>query len=137
MPRLTPLQRERAIGMAQMGANHTHIARTLGCSRVTVNNLFQRFRQTGQTSDRPRTGRPRVTTPREDRHLLTLHLRDRFLTVTSSARTALGHGVSRQTVSRRLQESGIRAYRPFRGQLLTPEHRRRRLMWSQVWIDFS
>ena len=129
MPRLTPEQRERAIGMAHMGATNAHIARTFGCSRVAINNLMQRYRQTGQTLDRPRTGRPRVTTSREDRYLRTLYLRDRFLTAASSAANALDHVVSRQTVTRRLRERGIRAYRPYTGQLLTPEHRRRRLTW--------
>ena len=129
MPRLTAQQRERALGMLGMGATHDHVAQTLGCHRVTVSRLVQRYRQTGQTTDRPRTGRPRVTTPREDRYLRTLHLRNRFLTVTSSAALALGRRVSRHTVTRRLRAFGIRAYRPFRGQRLTQAHRQRRLEW--------
>ena len=43
------------------------IERAFHCSLVTVNNRMQRYRQTGQTSDRPRTGiygcKLRVTTP--------------------------------------------------------------------------
>lgn len=132
MPRLTAEQRERAIGMVQMGATHTHVARTFGCSRVTVGNLLQRYRRTGRTLDRPRTGRPRVTTPQEDRYLRTLHLRNRFLTVTSSAGQALGRRISTHTVTRRLRAAGIRAFRPFTGQMLTAEHRRRRLRWSNT-----
>ncbi|XP_046555272.1 uncharacterized protein LOC124264565 [Haliotis rubra] len=132
MPRLTAQQRERALGMLEMGATHDHVAQTLGCHRVTVSRLVQRYRQTGQTTDRPRTGRPRVTTPREDRYLRTLHLRNRFLTVTSSAALALGRRVSRHTVTRRLRAFGIRAYRPFRGQRLTQAHRQRRLEWEVV-----
>ncbi|XP_046563761.1 uncharacterized protein LOC124272605 [Haliotis rubra] len=89
--------------MLEMGATHDHVAQTLGCHRVTVSRLVQRYRQTGQTTDRPRTGRPRVTTPREDRYLRTLHLRNRFLTVTSSAALALGRRVIRHTVTRRLR----------------------------------
>ena len=132
MPRLTVEQRERALGMVQMGATHAHIARTFGCSRVAVTNLMQRYRQTGRTADRPRTGRPRVTTPHDDRYLRTLHLRNRFLTVTSSATNALGHRVSRQTVAMRLRAHGIRAFRPYRGQLLTAQHRRLRLRWART-----
>ncbi|KAK7480887.1 hypothetical protein BaRGS_00027888, partial [Batillaria attramentaria] len=37
--------------MIEMGASHAHVARTLGCSRVSVTNLMQRFRQL----DRPPT----------------------------------------------------------------------------------
>ncbi|XP_041349340.1 uncharacterized protein LOC121368667 [Gigantopelta aegis] len=137
MPRLTPEQRERALGMIQMGTTHAHIARTFGCSRVTVTNLMQRYMQTGQTSGRPRTGRPRVTSPRDDRYLRTLHLRNRFLTVTSSAMNTLGHRVSRQTVARRLRTHGIRAYRPYRGHLLTPQHRRLRLTWARTVLRWQ
>ncbi|KAK6183161.1 hypothetical protein SNE40_010691 [Patella caerulea] len=126
MPRLTEGQRQRALGMLNMGATHVHVARTFGCSRVTVGNLVQRFRQTGRTSDRSRTGRPRV------RYFRTRHLRNRFLTVTSSARNALGRRVSPQTVARRLRTGGIRASRPFKGQLLTPENRRRRRRWANT-----
>ena len=131
MPRLTAEQRERAIGMLQLGASHSHVARIMGCSKKTITRLMTRFRTTGRTADRPRTGRPPVTTPQEDRHLRVLHLRNRFLTVTSSATTSLTQQVSRRTISRRLRRFGIRAYRPFRGVTLTHEHRRRRLAWAR------
>lgn len=137
MTRLTLQQRERAIGMIEMGATHIHVATTLGCHRTTVTRLMQRYRHSGQTSDRPRSGRPRVTTPQDDRYLRTLHLRNRFLTVTSSASNALGHRVSRRTVARRLRSHGIRAYRPFRGQLLTAEHRQRRLRWARTVLRWQ
>ncbi|XP_067687079.1 uncharacterized protein [Haliotis asinina] len=101
--------------MAQQGANNAVIARTFGCSRKTVTRLMQRLRQRGRTSDRPRSGRPRVTTPAEDRHIRTIHLRDRFVTATSTATTALEQRISRHTVYRRLRERGIRAHRPYRG----------------------
>ena len=118
--------------MSQMGATNSHIARTFGCTRQTIIRLFRRVQQTGQTADRPRSGRPRVTTPQEDRHLRVLHLRNRMLTVTSSAATALGHRISRFTVMRRLRSAGIRAYRPFRGMALTFQHRRNRLQWTRT-----
>ncbi|KAK7483347.1 hypothetical protein BaRGS_00025407 [Batillaria attramentaria] len=114
MPRLSDGQRERAIGMIEMAASHAHVARTPGYSRVSVTNLMQRFRQTGQTSNRPRSGRPRVTTHNKDRCLHIIHLRNRFLTVTSSAISAFVHRVSRRTISWRLRAHGLSAYRPLR-----------------------
>ncbi len=118
--------------MLQVGATQAHVARIMGCAKCTIVRLVRRHRQTGRTADRPRSGRPKVTTPREDRHLRLLHLRNRFLTVTSSAGNGLGHPVSRRTVSRRLRHYGIRAYRPFKGMTLTCEHRRRRLRWART-----
>lgn len=131
MARLTREERERALGMAEMGATQVQIARRFGCTPLTVSRLLQRFRQTGGTADRPRSGRPRVTTPMEDRHIRTIHLRNRFVTATSTAATALGHHISQRTVLRRLRAAGIRAYRPFRGMALTARHRLDRLRWAR------
>jgi transposase len=134
MPRLSAAQRERAIGMAQIGASSSHIAQTFGCSKQTINKLRRGFNQTGQTCDRPRSGRPKVPTRREDQYLRVLHLRNRFITMTSSASTALGHRISRSTVMRRLRAAGIRAYRPFRGMSLTRQHRINRLRWARQYV---
>ncbi len=132
MARLSQEQRERAIGMLQLGATHQHVARIFGCTRPTITRLLTRYRQTGHTVDRPRSGRPRVTNDNDDRYLRILHLRNRFLTVTSSSLTGLGHPISRRTVSRRLRRNGIRAYRPFQGMTLTRQHRLRRLRWGRT-----
>ncbi|KAK7504477.1 hypothetical protein BaRGS_00004343 [Batillaria attramentaria] len=104
MPRLTAIERERAVGMVQQGASRAAVARMFKCARITVTRLMQRLRQTGSTTDRPRRGRPLVTTPAEDRHIRVLHLRNRTITATETAATALGHRISRQTVYRRLRQ---------------------------------
>ncbi|XP_071114768.1 uncharacterized protein [Haliotis cracherodii] len=104
-----------------MGATQHQIARTFNCSQTTISKLIIRYQQTGQTQDRPRSGRPRVTTPAEDRYIRQIHLRNRCVTATS---TALGHAISRRY--------GIRAYRPFYGMALTRLHRQRRLQWART-----
>ena len=131
MPRLSALERERGIGMAMMGATTSHIARTLNCSRLTVSRLLSRYNQTGSTQDMPRSGRPRVTTAQEDRHLRTIHLRNRFLTTTSTAATALGHRISRFNVARRLRSVGICTRRPPLAMTLTRQHMQARRQWRQ------
>ncbi|XP_067682641.1 glutamate receptor ionotropic, kainate 4-like [Haliotis asinina] len=52
--------------------------------------------------------------------------------MTSSAATALQRVVSRRTVTRRLREHGIRAYRPFRGMTLTLRDRRNRRCFDRI-----
>ena len=107
------------------------MARILNCTKLTITRLIPRYRVTGRTADTPRSRRPRVTIANEDRHLRILHLRNRFLTVTSSAATGLEHVISRHTVRRRLRQHDIRAYRPFRGMTLTMQYRLRRLRWAR------
>ncbi|XP_048257532.1 uncharacterized protein LOC125383253 [Haliotis rufescens] len=92
-----------------MGATHRQISRTFNCSQTTISKLIIRYQQAGQTQDRPRSGRPRVTTPAEDRYIRQIHLRNRCVTATSAAATALGHAISRRTVLRRLRTAGTMA----------------------------
>ena len=79
-----------------------------------------RFRQTGRTNDRPRNGRPRVTSQRQERYLRLIHLRNR-ITAEDTARRTPGLAnvrISGQTVRRRLRKSGFRARRPVVGPIL-------------------
>lgn len=128
MPRLTRDEGLRAQGMLEAGMLQAEVARRLNCNRSTISRLCQRIRLTGQTHGNPRSGRPRISSLRTDRHLHLRHLRDRFLTATQTARE---FGISRQTVSRRLRERGLRCRRPYRGPILTAYHRRERLRWAR------
>ena len=78
------------------------IAQQFRCHVRTIERLQNRFRQTRTTSDRPRPGRPRVTTRCQDRHIRTTHLRNRFISATVTARTTPGthnQRISDQTVT--------------------------------------
>ena len=133
MPRLPSEHRERAIGMLQAGMTSEQVAGVMGCSSRTIRRLRERFGATGRTADRPRSGRPRVTTPGQDRYIVTSHLRYRFLTATRTAHNTPGRHINRisaQTVRNRLRERSIRADRPFVGQVLTRQHRHARMTWA-------
>ncbi|GBN79454.1 hypothetical protein AVEN_124742-1 [Araneus ventricosus] len=80
------------------------------------------------------TGRPRVTTPNEDRYLAVTAKRNRRSTASDLSRqlsSATGTTVSRQTVYRRLGHIGLYARRPVRCVPLTATHCRLRLAWSR------
>ena len=70
MPRLLQNERERAVGMFQARMTQTEIANHFNCSRMTFYKLLVRVRATGTTYDRRRSGRPRKTTLRQDRHIV-------------------------------------------------------------------
>ena len=95
----------------------------------------QLYRETGRTADRPRSGRPRVTTPSQDRYMRTSHLRDRYRMATTTARVTTGMhnpSISAQTVRNRLREAGLGACRPVVRQVLTRHHRKQRCLWAQT-----
>ena len=132
MPRLTQIQRENVIGRMQAGQRQSEIARQMHVSQSTISRLWARFQNTGSTADAARTGRPRVTTPALDRYIRQSHLRNRFLSASTTARTLPGmRRIWCQTVRNRLHDAGLTARRPYRGPVLTPHHRQARLHWAQ------
>ena len=134
MPRLLQNERKRAVGMFQAGMTQTEIANHFNCSRMTIYRLLVRVRATG-TSDRRRSGRPRETTSRQDRHVTLIHLHNRFVTAVDTARRTLGicnNIISDQTVRNRLRQSGLRSRRPLKGMELKRRHRIARLQWARA-----
>ena len=97
MIRLTEVQRQQ-------------VARHFGVHVSTIERLVRRLRETGQVADRPRSGRPRVTSQRQDRAIRLAHLRNRHLTATETAvNTIGGHNrcIHPKTVRNRLREFGL------------------------------
>ena len=137
MPRLNEDQCNNAIGRLKAGETQTHVSRVLNVSQNNISRLWDRYQQQGSTHDRPRSGRPRVTTPAQDRHIRLRHLRDRFTTATSTAAAIPGQRrISHQIVRNRLLEAGIRTRRPVKAVVLTRRHRQVRLQWvrtHRVW----
>ncbi|GFX55987.1 transposable element Tc3 transposase [Trichonephila clavipes] len=87
------------------------------------------------------SGRPRGTTPADDRYIVLQARRNRRQTAGEIARhttQATGRPISRFTVTRRLHGGGLFARRPVRCVPLTPAHRKRRFLWCrqhQNWRD--
>ena len=123
MPRLSNDECNRAVTMLLQGATQHH---------TTVHRLQGRLVQFGNTNDRSRSGRPRVTTARQNRLMRLMHLRNRTQTAVETAITTPGthnHRIHAQTVRNRLREFGIRAYRPYVGNPLTPRRGLARMQW--------
>ena len=111
-------ERNQAIGTLNSGMSATVVSRHFGCTRKTIERLRRRLRVTGNFADRPRSGRPRVTTAAGDRYIVLQHLRNRRLTAAATGRQ---YGIHSQTVRNRLRQNvqPILAYRPYFGQIST------------------
>mgnify|MGYP001546042603 CR=1 FL=1 len=135
MRKLTEIQRAKATGLADSGWSNTRIAQHMGVCKRTIARNNSRVRETGGYKDRPRSGRPRATTPREDRRVTSIALRTRFTTVkkitTSVNNARVGNQrVSQATVRRRLHAAGIRGRKPAKRIILRDHHKRARLAWA-------
>uniref|UniRef100_A0A672Z1Z5 Transposase Tc1-like domain-containing protein n=1 Tax=Sphaeramia orbicularis TaxID=375764 RepID=A0A672Z1Z5_9TELE len=134
MPRLNDNLRERAIGMLDAGLTARNVARRLQVHESTISRLRTRFRDTGTTQDRPRSGRPRVTTRNQDRHIRLAHLRDRQLSATRTALT--GANCSAITIRRHLREKGFKNKKQIQRPRLLQLHKTARLDFArehQTW----
>ena len=93
---------EGAITMLTAGMSARDIAPHFQYHKSTISRLLNRFQQTGKVTNPPRSGRPRKTTPREDRFLSTSSPSKRFL---SSLK--LGH-LLRNATGTRVYDRSVR-----------------------------
>ena len=121
-PGMTFEQRERAIGILTAGMSARDIGRHFQRHESTISRPLNRFQQTGNVADRPRTGRPCKTTPREDRFLMTSSRRNRFLSSRKLGRLlrkTTGTRVCDSTGRNRPHAARLKACRPYVGIPLT------------------
>ncbi|GFX56770.1 transposable element Tcb2 transposase [Trichonephila clavipes] len=112
---LDAFTRGRIIGKLEEGRSVTSVAAEFGIAHSIVSRLWRQFQTTGTAIRVFSSGRPRGTTPADDRR-----------------------PISRFTVARRLHGGGLFARHPVRCVTLTPAHRRRRSLWCREhrnWRD--
>nr|CAH7732621.1 unnamed protein product [Callosobruchus chinensis] len=141
MPRneLSAFHRTRIIALWQQGLSRHQIANRLNIVRSTVSRTIRRYEETGEVNSKPRTGRPTVSTRREDRYIAQLVRRERSVTVPvlrSQFQRTFNRVISTATICRRVLASGLRCRRPLRVSLLTARHRTARLQWARAHQDW-
>ena len=126
------------------GYSTTAIASKVKCSQGAVSKTLARLKETGSTDDRKRSGRPKISSSREDRHLVHLSLQDRRLTSPQLKRQwedTCGIVCSSRTVRKRLDNVGLHGRVAKKKPLLTERHKRIRLNlaeWNKIiWSDES
>ena len=133
MVRMTPAERNIALGQLQAGVAVDQVATSFGVHRTTIQRLARRFQATGTANDRPRSGRPRCTTAAQDRLIIRQHVRDPFRSAVETARNLpRANPVSAQTVINRLRSRGLRCRRPNVGLVLNAQSRAARLQWARA-----
>ncbi|GFY05741.1 transposable element Tcb2 transposase [Trichonephila clavipes] len=101
--RLPNSLRWRAVGWMEMGLSQADAARRLNVSRSVVQRLWDQYQSEDSVSRRPVPGRPRATTPAEDRFLALSARRRRTTTVPQLVADhfqASGRRISATTVNR-------------------------------------
>ncbi|GFT36555.1 transposable element Tcb2 transposase [Trichonephila clavipes] len=110
----------------------TNVAAEFGIAHSLVSRFWRQLQTTGTAIRGFSSGRPRGTTPEDDRCVVLQARRNRRQTAGEIARhttQATGRPISRFTVARRLHGGGLFVRHPVRCVPLTPDHRRRRSLW--------
>lgn len=128
----TPLSDEKKWSIVALNREHrtpSYIAENLGICRGTVYKYIKKFEETGKLDVLPRSGRPPVSTNREDNML--------YRMVRKSPTKSLNQLVSdwgvgsRQTISKRLIEKGLLSHKMVEKPVLTKKSQQSRLEWCK------
>ncbi|GFW53482.1 transposable element Tcb2 transposase [Trichonephila clavipes] len=60
----------RIVGMMESSRSQTEVSRILNVDQSVISRLWQRFQRSGDVTRQSVSGRPRVTTSRQDRYLV-------------------------------------------------------------------
>jgi transposase len=138
---LDPVIVARIVALIQDGRGQRETARIVGKSLCAVQNVYQRYEETGLITRRPGSGRKRVTTQRDDRFLVSTSLRNRTASAVllrNQLQEVRDVNVSEWTVRRRLRAAGLSCRRMATGPPLQRRHRIARLAFARnhlAWND--
>ncbi|KFM71642.1 hypothetical protein X975_07595, partial [Stegodyphus mimosarum] len=138
--RMEDSERWRAVGCIEKGQSITDVALFFGVHHSATSRLWKQFQTTQTVVRRLVAGRPRVTTPAEDRYIATADKRNRratFTRVTSMVAASIGKAISAATVCRRLHMRGLYARGPRGCVPLSVQSRGARLQWCREHVIWN
>ena len=100
----------QAIGLLDAGLSFREVGRRLNVRHSVISRLRERHQQTGSVKQRPRCGRPKKTSPHQDREMVLIAKRERITSakrINSEFRNVTGILISDQTVRNRLHTSNL------------------------------
>lgn len=132
--------RAQIVALAGEGYSERQLAQRFGCSKTAVHGCLVRYQQDNTFTDSKRSGRPRVTTRREDGMIRRIALRSPSSSCRKIRADLLRSGtkVSMKTVSRRLVDDfGLKSRKPAAKPRLTPAMLKRRLQFAEQYRNWT
>ncbi|PIO75925.1 transposase [Teladorsagia circumcincta] len=132
--------RKAIVNMKEAGMKGATIARILKIPERTVSSILSRFRERGTVANGPRSGRPRLTSIRQDRRIVRLSLADPSLTcvdIAAKFNASDGLNISRRTVGRRLSAIGLNGRRPAKKPLIRFKNRKARVEFARRHLHWT
>ena len=128
---------EKGQALAWIGVySKSTIAAKLGRDIRTIQRLFSKVKETGSHGRKPGSGRPRKTTPRDDRHIRNTAIRDRRIT-SKRIRSSVDLEVSDKTIRDRLRDSGLKSHWSAKKPFVSETNRKKRLKWAKDHLHWT
>lgn len=137
---LTVAERSQIVLLHSQGWSQQKIAKQMKHSRHAIQVTLKRYEETGSYENRPKSGRKRKTTARQDRYLERLSLQNRFKTpkkLVADLSANQGVSVSDRTVRRRLAEVNLKSRKARRKPYLTQQQMKNRLLWAKKYRNWT
>ena len=128
----------RIIALLEEGFSMRYVAQRVDVSVSVVSRAWARYQETGHYARREGSGRPRITTIRQDRHIVRQVLQRQTITARNVRDEIIPiRNISEETIRNRLREVGLASHSRARVPLLTLTHRRARLQFAQNHINWT
>lgn len=131
--------RAQAVILRGMGLNYMNIAKKLKISYTAAYEAVRRHRDTGSYGSRKRSGRPKVTTPNDDRiisRIVKKSPKASSVGVLVRLPPNMRH-VSTRTIRRRLFDTGLKSYRPAKKPNLSAKNIADRLRFCKKYQSWT
>lgn len=126
-------RRMMIVGLYMGGQGIHEISRRMGINRKTVQKWVRRYQEEGHVKTRRRCGRPRVTSPDDDRRVVEAAERNPLQTAVALTQDE-GMPSSVVTTRRRLKEAELQCHVPARKERLSQVNRMHRLRFANQFV---
>lgn len=117
------------------GIKPTEISKQMNISLVSVYRMIAK-KTNKSLSIKPRSGRPRSTTIRQDRLLIRKSLKNRFAS-TNELKQQCSLDCNVRTIQRRLNENDLKSYKPLKKAVITKKQAQNRLVWCLNHVKWT
>ena len=128
------------VALSRIHENRAVIAREAGVSPKCVATTLNNNEKYGSPMEKPRSGRPRTTTEKEDNIIYRCARANPKMSAAKLAgefNQTHDRNISSKTIERRLNERKLYSYSAFRQTLLKPTDRANRMKWCRERLSWS
>lgn len=133
---LTDLEKGQFLAWSEAGVTNRKIARRLDRDHETINKLSKKYKQNNSTDRLLGSGRPRITTARDDRRIL-IEQKKHWGVTAGEIKSRLGIEIHENTIRNRLHENGLFSYWSTKKPFISDANRKLRVAWSKVHITWK